>query len=143
VAISAHPGLPGTSSPRPRANRAGIAIAGFVCGLVSFLVSLAFSVNYVVLVYQIENYGQEVGLPRVETQLWGGIFPVVVVALQLATVPVGLVGVVLGVLGWRSLSRRWLARTGVLLSILALVPAAVLITAFIVIIHDCSLNSCF
>ena len=142
MAIPVRPDSPDASSPRAGSNRGRIAVAGFVCGLVSFVISLAFSVNFV-LVYQIFlSYRQSGGLGDVETRLWGGNFGFVVVGLQLATIPLGLAGVVLGVLGWRALSRRRLARSGVALSILALIPSALLITVIFIVLHDCSVNSC-
>lgn len=137
MGISSPLDAPGAGSSSGRASRAGIAVAGFVCGLVSFAIALAFTLNYAAFFVLPPSLGAR--LNEFESR---GHFIIVVVAIQLATVPLALGGVILGVLGLRSLSRRWMARIGVALSIIALLPSAVLITVIIVTLQYCSLHQC-
>ncbi len=113
---------PGTFSEATSAFdwRAGVARAGFLCGLISAIVTVlaAFSFLFSLFFYPLS---QE--LPVLSSGE--------VVLLLIAMTPVALIGLVLSASGWRSTTRHRQAVAGVALSAFALVPfvIAVLVIA--------------
>ena len=123
------PGVPTTQPDRG----AGPALAGFLCGLVSFS---ALVVGVLVIGGAVPGVtGDAIGAG---------------VVLIVAAFPVALVGLILSIRGRHSLSRRWLAIAGMVLSVLVLVLSllvTVWLAAFWASWSNCSHNqatgSCF
>jgi hypothetical protein len=99
--------------PIPQRDRgAGAALAGFVCGLASCAASLlAAAIFALSMVSTFAGRGQGPG-PSLS----------VLLLLLIAACPVALVGLILAIAGWRSVTRRRMARAGVILSFIALLP---------------------
>jgi len=105
--------LPGAFSGTAgfRDVRGGLARAGYICGLISGVVTVFAALNFLVplLFYSVVQ-----NLPLLSSSE--------VVLLLIAMVPVALIGLVLSVRGWRSTTRHRQAVAGVALSAFALVP---------------------
>ena len=110
------PQPPGVPTTRPDRG-AGVALAGFLCGLVSFS---ALVVGVLVISGRV---------PGVTGDALGAG-----VVLVVAEFPVALVGLILSIRGRHSTSRRRLASAGWLLSVLALVPSLLYIVEIFVFI---------
>jgi ABC-type sulfate transport system permease component len=112
---------------------ASVALAGFLCGLCSFIASAVASLNFIAGLFLtfIGRSGAEPGLSIGE-----------VVVLLIAAFPVALVGLILSVRGRHSSSRRRLARSGMIFSCLALVPFFVAVVALSLTVSYCSMHSC-
>jgi hypothetical protein len=112
---------------------ASVALAGFLCGLSSFIISAPASLSYIGGMFLIffGSGGAERGLSLGE-----------VVVLLLAAFPVALVGLILSVRGRHSNSRRRLARAGMILSSLALLPFFVALVVLSLTLAYCSMRAC-
>ncbi len=114
-------------------REARAALAGFLCGLGSFIASVLASLNFsagLFLTFFVSS-GAEPGLSIGE-----------VVLLLIVAFPVALVGLVLSVRGRHSTSRRRLARAGMIFSFLALVPFLVVLVVVSLTWTYCSIHSC-
>lgn len=127
------PALP-VASATPPDGWAGVALAGFVCGVVSFIASMLAGLDYVVAIAAI-RYSPGAATP--------GLSSGEVVLLIVGSFPLALVGLVLSMMGRRSTSRRRLAIAGTVLSLIALVPFAVLAVVLFEFVTYCSAHSCF
>lgn len=125
-------------------RRAGVARAGFVCGLISASASLLAGLNFLAQYLLIFNYRLHI---FADNHFPGGTQPGLtsgeVVLLILAAFPVALVGLSLSILGRRSTSRRRLARAGIILSLIALIPFCILVVVLYMLFSYCSAHSCF
>lgn len=101
------------SYPVPQRDRgAGAALVGFVCGLASCAASLLAAAIFALWLFTtFTGRGQGSG-PSLS----------VLLLLLIAACPVALVGLILSIAGWRSVTRRRMARAGVIFSIIALLP---------------------
>ncbi|HEX5441941.1 MAG TPA: hypothetical protein VFW76_13715 [Ktedonobacterales bacterium] len=101
---------------------ASAALAGFLCGLASCAASLfAAAIFALSLLTTFMGRGQGPG-PSLS----------VLLLLLIAACPVALVGLILSIAGWRSVSRHGRARAGAILSFIALLPFILAIVIVIV-----------
>jgi hypothetical protein len=112
---------------------ARLALAGFLCGLGSFIASMLASLNVIAglfLTFFVSS-GAEPGLSLSEVLL-----------LLIAAFPVALVGLILSVRGRHSTTRHRLARAGIIFSCIALLPFVVAIVVVFQTLSYCSIHSC-
>ena len=124
----APPQQPGVPTAQPDRG-AGLALAGFLCGLISFIVVMAAFLSY----YIAARYVTSAALR----------FLTLYVSLILAAFPVALAGLILSFRGRHSRARRRLAIVGMALSLLAMVPFVYQVVAIILGAVYCSSHQCF
>jgi hypothetical protein len=124
----------GTAPTAHAAPGARLARAGFLCGLISFIVAFGAGLEYLIATaYSRHTPGASTPGPTSGE----------IVLLILGAAPVALVGLVLSLAGHPFTARRGLARAGLVLSLCALVPVAVLMVVFIQLYIYCSAHGCF
>lgn len=119
---------------------ARLALTGFLCGLVSFVASMLASFNY------FANQLLRNNIQLVHDNILSTIRPSMsegeVVLLLMAAFPVALVGLILGVQGRHATSRRWLALTGMIFSVITLIAFSYALVELYLAWSPCFTHSC-
>lgn len=102
-------------------RNAGLARSGFVFGLISAVITLFASLNFL---FSLFFYDVSLRLPVLSSGE--------VVLLLIAMTPVAMIGMTLSVSGWRSITRHRQAVAGVAFSAFALVPFLLAVLVIII-----------